>query len=236
MSSLRSYSTIPRAERFGSEGDSQCPAIKDIVSTSNENIDNTAECAEKINTKIEATSSCPVNHDQNSKQDNNTNTPNVWIYPSEQMFFNAMKRKNHNFKENEIKTIVPIHNAVNEMCWKKILEWESMHKSECGMPKLLKFEGKAKDTTIKAWFRTLVGFKPPFDRHDWTVDRCGKHVKYIIDFYGGSSKDAPSFYLDVRPAMTSEGVVDRLKRWWSPDLAQTYSKDPITAGIYPKRD
>lgn len=23
----------------------------------------------------------------------------------------------------------------------------------------------------------------PFDRHDWTVDRCGKEVRYVIDFY-----------------------------------------------------
>ena len=23
----------------------------------------------------------------------------------------------------------------------------------------------------------------PFDRHDWTVDRCGKEVRYIIDYY-----------------------------------------------------
>jgi len=26
-------------------------------------------------------------------------------------------------------------------------------------------------------------YPPPFDRHDWIVDRCGKEVRYIIDYY-----------------------------------------------------
>jgi Cytochrome c/c1 heme lyase len=47
-----------------------------------------------------------------------------WIYPSEQMFFDAMRRKNWNPKEVDMKTVVPIHNAVNERAWSQILEWE----------------------------------------------------------------------------------------------------------------
>jgi hypothetical protein len=23
----------------------------------------------------------------------------------------------------------------------------------------------------------------PFDRHDWYVDRCGREIKYVIDYY-----------------------------------------------------
>ncbi len=46
-----------------------------------------------------------------------------WIYPSEQMFYNAMKRKNWNPEERDMKSIVPIHNAVNEQAWKEILKW-----------------------------------------------------------------------------------------------------------------
>jgi cytochrome c heme-lyase len=53
----------------------------------------------------------------------------VWIYPSEQMFFNAMKRKQWDPKERDMRVVVPIHNAVNEMAWKKILEWERLHKT-----------------------------------------------------------------------------------------------------------
>jgi cytochrome c heme-lyase len=47
-----------------------------------------------------------------------------WIYPSEQMFFDAMRRKNWNPNEVDMKTVVPIHNAVNERAWSQILEWE----------------------------------------------------------------------------------------------------------------
>lgn len=47
-----------------------------------------------------------------------------WIYPSEQMFFDAMRRKNWDPNEIDMKTVVPIHNAVNERAWAQILEWE----------------------------------------------------------------------------------------------------------------
>lgn len=65
----------------------------------------------------------------------------------------------------------------------------------------------------------LQGFKLPFDRHDWVVDRCGREVRYVIDFYSGPSQPgAPvSMHLDVRPALDSVGALyDRLKmqaRW-----------------------
>lgn len=34
-----------------------------------------------------------------------------------------------------------------------------------------------------AWVRQMMGGGMPFDRHDWVVDRCGKEVRYVIDFY-----------------------------------------------------
>lgn len=55
----------------------------------------------------------------------------------------------------------------------------------------------------------------PFDRHDWVVDRDGKEVRYVIDFYSGQPEPGRplSVYLDVRPALDSvEGALDRL-RW-----------------------
>ena len=61
----------------------------------------------------------------------------------------------------------------------------------------------------KARFNTLLGYTAPFDRHDWNVDRCGKKIEYIIDFYAGkenSNNGKLSFYLDVRPKLnTFEG-------------------------------
>lgn len=52
-----------------------------------------------------------------------------WEYPSPQMFFNAMKRKGYRPYEEDMVTVVSIHNAVNEQCWRRILEWESLHTS-----------------------------------------------------------------------------------------------------------
>ncbi|KAJ1778700.1 Cytochrome c1 heme lyase [Coemansia sp. RSA 1824] len=141
-----------------------------------------------------------------------------WVYPSEQMFYNAMKRKNWSPHESDMKTVVPIHNVVNEMCWARILEWEQMHENKCGGPRLLRFEGKIKNVTPKARLRSFVGYQLPFDRHDWTVDRCGKPVRYVIDFYQGKTDpknpNAPSFFLDVRPALTVEGAWDRTRRFF----------------------
>lgn len=66
--------------------------------------------------------------------------------------------------------------------------------------------------------RVLFGYHPPFDRHDWTVDRCGKKVDYVIDFYSGKNDPkqpgAVSFYLDVRPKLSMEGVMMRAQRWF----------------------
>ncbi|KAJ2722754.1 Cytochrome c1 heme lyase [Coemansia sp. Benny D115] len=142
----------------------------------------------------------------------------MWVYPSEQMFFNAMRRKNWNPQETDMKTVVPIHNAVNEKCWMMIMEWEARYKTQCARPMLLKFEGKSKELTPKARLRSLFGYHTPFDRHDWTVDRCGKPVRYIIDFYEGKKDpkhpEKPSFFLDVRPALTLEGAWDRVRRFW----------------------
>lgn len=53
-----------------------------------------------------------------------------WIYPSEKMFFEAMKRKGHAAEVADMKTIVPIHNAVNERAWREIKEWERPYGSE----------------------------------------------------------------------------------------------------------
>lgn len=41
---------------------------------------------------------------------------------------------------------------------------------------------------MKGW----LGHDPPFDRHDWYVDRCGKEVRYVIDFYFNESKAGSS--------------------------------------------
>ena len=72
--------------------------------------------------------------------------------------------------------------------------------------------------TPRARFNTLLGYKAPFDRHDWVVDRCGTKVEYVIDFYAGKDEAKAgkelNFYLDVRPKLNSfEGVKMRALRF-----------------------
>lgn len=56
----------------------------------------------------------------------------------------------------------------------------------------------------------------PFDRHDWYVDRCGKKIRYIIDYYATENEDGEStYYCDCRPAPTFGGIVDRLHMSWN---------------------
>jgi len=149
-------------------------------------------------------SAAPANNESESGVSSSGN----WIYPSEAMFFEAMRRKNFSPEVADMKTIVPIHNAVNERAWAEIKTWEAGRGSEkCGGPKLVSFSGQSTALTPKARFNMLLGYAAPFDRHDWVVDRCGTQVEYVIDFYAGKdegkSGKSLNFFLDVRPKLTS---------------------------------
>lgn len=143
------------------------------------------------------------------------------------MFWNAMLRKGWRWKDDELNPtdmdhIIKIHNANNEQAWLEVLKWEALHCHECMNPKLVlkllsfyfgvftckcfrlkSFGGKATQYSPRARIRQLLGYELPFDRHDWIVDRCGKDVRYIIDYYdGGELNNKYQFaILDVRPAM-----------------------------------
>jgi cytochrome c heme-lyase len=148
-----------------------------------------------------------------------------WQYPSEQMFWNAMLRKGWRWEEDAVKqedmtAIIHIHNANNEKAWGEVMKWEALHYRECQTPKLKKFGGKASEYSPRAKIRNWMGYELPFDRHDWIVDRCGKDVRYIIDYYDGGhvKPDGDFTLLDVRPALDSfEALSDRMKaaywRW-----------------------
>ncbi|KAL8727416.1 MAG: hypothetical protein Q9166_006088 [cf. Caloplaca sp. 2 TL-2023] len=143
-----------------------------------------------------------------------------WIYPSEKMFFDAMKRKSFSPDQKDMPAIVPIHNAVNERAWSLIKTWETSSarlkalNAPCGGPKLRSFSGDAAKLSPKARVLGWVGYQAPFDRHDWVVERCegGGSVVYVIDFYKGRG-DGLAFYLDVRPKLnTWEGCRMRIGR------------------------
>ncbi|XP_017208122.4 holocytochrome c-type synthase-like [Danio rerio] len=55
-----------------------------------------------------------------------------WVYPSEQMFWNAMLRKGWRWNkgdinQNDMGDIIKIHNQNNEQAWQEILRWEKLH-------------------------------------------------------------------------------------------------------------
>ncbi|KAI9691317.1 MAG: Cytochrome c1 heme lyase [Bogoriella megaspora] len=159
----------------------------------------------------------PANNEYDTGADKSSGN---WVYPSEQMFFSAMRRKNYDPRAEDMRSIVPIHNAVNERAWKEIKEWEKGQGAEkCGGPRLESFSGLNHDLTPKARFYSLLGYQKPFDRHDWIVDRCGTKVEYVIDFYAGKDEGkgkSLNFYLDVRPKLNSwEGWRLRAARMFS---------------------
>ena len=156
----------------------------------------------------------------------------TWLYPSPQMFWNAIVRKGKSEDSKEeikhMETVVAIHNNMNEKTWKQILSWEKLHDeyhhTDGTEPKLLRFIGRPDEMTPKAKLRTLLGQPEPFDRHDWTVDRGGKLVRYVIDYYfdeeAASNDSVPksmsdvgavrSIRVDARPALDSpHAVVDQ---------------------------
>mmetsp|Transcript_19256 Transcript_19256/g.31628 ORF Transcript_19256/g.31628 Transcript_19256/m.31628 type:complete len:403 (+) Transcript_19256:203-1411(+) len=156
----------------------------------------------------------------------------TWTYPSPQMFFNALVRKGKggDVDEKELATIVAVHNNMNERAWNLVLDWEKrLHPEEFGQGKgarLSRFLGRPDDISPMAFFKsTFMGYPAPFDRHDWVIDRNGKEVRYIIDFYYDEEKSVKdekpqlhdiqsikSISMDARPALDSvEAIFDRIR-------------------------
>eukprot|EP00878_Enallax_costatus_P005158 GHUV01005421.1.p1 GENE.GHUV01005421.1~~GHUV01005421.1.p1 ORF type:complete len:292 (+),score=56.01 GHUV01005421.1:385-1260(+) len=143
-------------------------------------------------------------------------TDTTWLYPSPQMFYNALKRKGKgdDVSEEHMDAVVRAHNAMNEMTWRHVMDWEQLHCEECKYPTLLKFQGKPHDLSPLARVRSWLTGEVPFDRHDWVIDRCGMEVRYVIDFYFYDDKAGTpqAFEVVARPALDSvEAAVDRLR-------------------------
>jgi len=138
-----------------------------------------------------------------------------WVYPSEQMFYNAMVRKGWKIEKDDLNrdtmsAIIHMHNRNNEDTWREILKWEILHYNECKFPRLVSFSGNATKVTPRARMRSWIGYSLPFDRHDWVVDRCGSNVRYVIDYYDSDVDDIKTgkpALLDVRPALDSFSAI-----------------------------
>merc|ERR1711865_699773 len=151
----------------------------------------------------------------------------AWSYPSPQMFYNALIRKDkgEGVEEKDVATIVAIHNNMNEISWNELMAYEHLcHPSSEEEVKLLKFIGRPDELTPLATLWSWCGYGLPFDRHDWTIVRDGESVRYVIDYYhdedaeedelpGLHSQDkVKSITLHVRPALDSFGAAfDRVK-------------------------
>ena len=97
----------------------------------------------------------------------------------------------------------------------QVVAWEATLHPECtaGL-KLLRFQGKPDEPTLKARVNAMIGYSPPFDRHDWVVTRCGKEVTYLLDFYNGRSTPGRpvAMHIDARPAAEDlQGAFDRVR-------------------------
>ncbi|KAK5697148.1 Cytochrome c1 heme lyase [Elasticomyces elasticus] len=88
--------------------------------------------------KPTASHGTPANAQGDTGYDKDTGN---WIYPSQEQFFKAMRKKGHEAEAKDMETIIPIHNAVNEKAWAEILEWERPYSARCGGPKLGEVEG-----------------------------------------------------------------------------------------------
>jgi cytochrome c heme-lyase len=160
-------------------------------------------------------------------------TQSTWVYPSPQMFFNALKRKGKgsDVSEEDMDAVVFTHNTMNEITWQQVARWESLHYSECGQSTLLRFLGRPDELSPLARLSSWLGGPLPFDRHDWYVDRCGKEVRYVIDFYFDDDKagSPEAFDIRVRPALDSPGAaIDRVKMWIYENFAEHGLPCPVT--------
>eukprot|EP00605_Chrysophyceae_sp_TOSAG23-4_P000417 GSChrysophyteH1.ASY1.ANO1.473.1 assembled CDS len=162
----------------------------------------------------------------------------TWQYPSPQMFWNALvrKQKEDGASEEDIDVVVAVHNNMNENTWKQ----------------LLRFLGRPDDLSPKAYLKSIFGHPKPFDRHDWYVDCGGQERRYVIDYYHDEryegkdakptsmhdSKSLKSINIEVRPAMDSlDAIIGRLVvmpfyQLTNNKLVKHYNEVPF----FPKKD
>lgn len=169
----------------------------------------------------------------------------------QQMYNALLRKGYADTPQDAVEEMVAVHNFLNEGAWAEIVEWErrfnrglsqgwrESQRSEVAapsrrqdvddgcQPRLLRFEGRPKDLTPKAIAVQLLGLvtpnapEPPFDRHDWYIQRRGperppQEIRYVIDYYSAPPDPGGEavFYLDVRPAVDSpRAAAERLLRW-----------------------
>lgn len=130
-----------------------------------------------------------------------TGADKTWIYPSSAQFFRALQRRGKEAEKETMPAVVYVHNFVNEETWERIKAIEKKH-PECAEATLTRFCGRSDDLTLTARLMKRLGtWGELFDRHDWYIDRCGKQVRYIIDYYDDpKAANVAEVYIHARPA------------------------------------
>ena len=162
----------------------------------------------------------------------NSSDGQTWVNPSANSLYRALKRKQKAIEPTDALAVSTVHNAVTDNTWQCILEYEQHHTAACPEgPSLARFYGMDGIYSAKARFvNGVLGGPLPFDRHDWIVDRCGKEVRYVIDYYSvevptGTGHEEGSgaeeggevevyYSVDARPAPTLEGLWERGSMAW----------------------
>mmetsp|Transcript_12191 Transcript_12191/g.18193 ORF Transcript_12191/g.18193 Transcript_12191/m.18193 type:complete len:357 (+) Transcript_12191:30-1100(+) len=149
----------------------------------------------------------------------------VWKYPSPQQAYNAMVRKGKDPDIFRAKDFVSTHNEMNERGWSQVLKYESVTHPECPKNgiKLAKFNGDYEGRVPGS-----------FDRHYWTVNRCGKEEqKYILDYFDTKKFDEitmpysnDDIEIRVKPDNDAKGMVDTLKHKMKTGNVYSSTSDP----------
>lgn len=98
-----------------------------------------------------------------------------WIYPSAQQFYNALVKKGFETDEDDVDSMVFVHNVLNEVAWKQVLEWEARRK---GIPveeeteaELMRFKGRPGTLSPKARYYLFMGNLFP-ESYKWVLPLC----------------------------------------------------------------
>jgi len=142
----------------------------------------------------------------------NSEDGKTWLNPSANQLYRALKRKEKPIDKENAWSVAQVHVAVTDNTWKEIMEYEALHRDQCANAKLDRFSGQDGNYSLKArFFHFFLGRDYPFDRHDWIVNRCGKEVRYVIDYHSHETPTEVEYFIDARPALTLSGLYDRVR-------------------------
>ncbi|KIM32512.1 hypothetical protein M408DRAFT_14793 [Serendipita vermifera MAFF 305830] len=134
-----------------------------------------------------------------------------------------LAQKGKGYATEHLKEAIPGDRHAMEKAWEQVITWEAMHGGgmKCGGIKLISYAKFKKNRSPSAMWAVFWGHKPPYERQDWIIDRCGHINRYIIDFYKRprdprdptSPEDALVIY--SRPSIRNwDGAKLRMKRGW----------------------